>query len=283
MKLMVVLILGLALTLAAPAGAAADLCDGPCAVTIDFSAGGSITATDSATLTFGSEGALLQLGEGGAITPGEGGSTWYLEGGPADMSQGGAIHLGPGGSIQFGPGGSLATGTGGSVVAQEPLQIMSAKAVVIDSPQAVRLGDLRSHGSIQMTSHGDIDGCDASNPVPITMIADDPETTLTVIAASEISLGSFGGNPEVNIASDGGNITLCVADGAFQNEGGSGGGGTDSGSITLNSGGGSTGCTGCDAGLVVVAAPIVDATNGGAGGASPWLLLGLLGLGRRRR
>jgi fibronectin-binding autotransporter adhesin len=276
-----------AAALAAPAAMAVDLCDGPCAVSMDFPAGGSITATDSATLTFASEGALLLLGEGGAVTPGEGGSTGYLEGGPADMSQGGTINLGPGGAIRFGPGGSLATGAGGSIVAQGPLQVDSAKAVVIDSPQNVHLGDLASDGDIAMSSGGDIEGCDASNPVPVAMIVDDPQTTLAVTAAGEISMGSFSGNPTVDIRSDGGNITLCIAEGGFQPDEGSGGSGEGSGGIVVDSGGGSTSCTGCDANLVVVdpIGPAVEAREGDSGGLGASLLL-VLGFGawmRRRR
>lgn len=277
-----------ALALAAPAAHAVDLCDGTCAVSMDFPAGGSITATDGATITFASEGALLELGEGGAIAPGEGGSTWTLEGGPANMSQGGTINLGPGGSIQFGPGGSLATGAGGSVVAQGPLQVGSAKAVVIDSPQNVHLGDLASDGYIEMSSGGDIEGCDAGNPVPVAMIVDDPETTLSVAAAGEISMGSFSGNPTVDIRSDGGNVTLCIAAGAFeQPDEGSGGSGEGSGGIVVDSGGGSTSCAGCGTNLVVTdpIGPAVEAGPGGAGGLAPGLLLllGLGALGRRRR
>ncbi|MGQ0586285.1 MAG: hypothetical protein ACT4PK_03670, partial [Gammaproteobacteria bacterium] len=248
-------------------------CDGPCSVSIDFAEGGTINATDGAVLTFGPENGLLALGAGGSINYGAGGGFVPLEGGLPDMSQGGTITLGPGGIINFGPGGSLATGIGG-VTANGLLEVTSAVAVAIDSEHAVHLGDLDSDGRVELTTDGDVGGCDASALIRFTMRADDPETTLTITAAAGMSLGSFKGNPDVYVtAGDSGSVTLCIADGAFQ------GGDGDifvGGDVTVT-------CTGCGSNVTLQELEVPDGDGDpAAGGTGSPGGLTLLALPRRR-
>ncbi|MGH8442637.1 MAG: hypothetical protein ACRETF_07010 [Nevskiaceae bacterium] len=192
--------LATALLLVAPTSMAANLCDGPCSLTIDFPQGGSISAPDGATLMFGPEGALLELGEGGAIAFGEGGGFHPLENGPPTMVFGGTIVLGPGGSIQFGPSGSLATGEYGAIAAEGAFEVVSARAVSIDSPTAVRVGDLTTHGVIEVVSQdGDILYEEAGSPFTFTMPPDDTESHFTVTAVGDVTWGKLRGAPNISV------------------------------------------------------------------------------------
>jgi hypothetical protein len=163
---------GLALVVALAAGpAAANLCDGPCAIALDFADGGTL-ASDGATITFGTGGARV-LGTGGSLTLGTGGSLApNLD--PPDMSGGGSLVLGTGGSIQFGTGGMLDTAAAGNITLDEgtALAVTGASGVAVDSTTSVHLGDLTAAGTASLTAGGSITGGDTSSPIHFDSAAD---------------------------------------------------------------------------------------------------------------
>lgn len=187
-----ILLLGaLAGILAGPARAA-DLCDGPCSISMSFPAGGTITTTNGATLTFGSGGSLDLAG--GSITEGTGGSVTPAGG---DMSAGGSVVLGTGGSIDFGAGGSLDTGGDGgfSVLDASSLEVDGPSTVDVQSASSVHLGTMDSAGTVYYTANT-VTGADATTPINFTMAAGDASTTAQVTSASDITFS------QVNASTD---------------------------------------------------------------------------------
>lgn len=200
-------IVALGLLLASSA-ASADLCDGPCSVTMDFANGGAITS-DGATITFSTGGALV-LGTGGSITLGTGGSLTPNQD-PPDMSNGGALVLGAGGSVQFGAGGSLDSGAAGGIGLTETgdLAVTGAVSVVVDAAQSVHLGLLDTDGTATVTAGGSIDQGDTSSPIHLDTtssitVTSDADVTLAAVTAGTVQL-----NPGDAGAGAGGGFSDC--------------------------------------------------------------------------
>lgn len=186
---------GLAIGLLFAAGAAsANLCDGPCAIVLDFADGGSL-ASDGATITFGTGGALT-LGTGGTLTLGTGGSL-TPDTDPPDMSAGGTLVLGDGGSIQFGTGGLLDTAGAGNINLGEStaLAVTGAAGVSVDAAQSVHLGNLTATGTASLTAAGTIDDGDATSPIHFDStgditVASDADITYATVTAGVVELNT---------------------------------------------------------------------------------------------
>jgi len=186
---------GLALLLVLLAGAAgANLCDGPCTITLDFADGGTL-ASDGATITFGTGGSLV-LGTGGTLTLGTGGSITPVAD-PPDMSAGGTLVLGTGGSIQFGAGGELRTAAGGNISLNEStaLAVTGASGASVDATQSVHLGDLTAVGTASLTAGGTITGGDIASPIHFDSTGDitilsDADITYDTAAAGVVDLNT---------------------------------------------------------------------------------------------
>ena len=194
--------------LLASTAARADLCDGPCSVTMDFANGGAITS-DGATITFSSGGALV-LGAGGSITLGTGGSLTPNQD-PPDMSNGGTLVLGTGGSVQFGAGGSLDSGDAGGIDLAEAsdLAVTGATSVAVDAAQSVHLGLLDTDGTATVTAGGSIDQGDTSSPIHVDAtssitVTSDADVTLAAVTAGTVQL-----NPGVAGTGSGGGFGDC--------------------------------------------------------------------------
>ena len=259
---------------------------------MDFPAGGSISAPDGATITFGPEGGALALGEGGSITLGEGGSIGYLEGGPADMSQGGTVQLGPGGSITFGNGGSLATGAQGGISTQGAFGVVSARTVLIASPRSVRLGDLRSHGVIEVvTQDGDVLYEEATSPFTFTMPAEDTGSRFSVEAVDDVVWGKLLGAPNVSLTAMNADMVSVWVEATLPSgesiDPALSCGGASAGTFYLTSSGTPPAdSSACFTTVSLTGEPLlVPATIESGGGSMGWfgLLVGLAALGRRRR
>jgi hypothetical protein len=156
-------VLALGLLLASPA-ASADLCDGPCSITMDFTDGGTISG-QGATLVFGTGGSLV-LGTGGSLTLGTGGSITPATD-PPDMSGGGTVVFGEGGSIVFGTGGSLDTQAGGGIDPGEvgDFSVDGAVDVTVEASASIHLGVLETDGAARITAAGSIEDLDVSTPI----------------------------------------------------------------------------------------------------------------------
>jgi len=281
----------IALLAATPVAGAAELCDGqPCSVSMEFPAGGTITAS-SGTIAFGS-GGVLALGEGGSITPGEGGSITPepAAGAAPDMSNGGSIVFGSGGQIVFGAGGSLATGDAGMIsIADSPgsaFAVANAGSIAISSDASIFVGDIDSEGTVEMTAAGSVNGCDPGTPIHLAAIDHDPSTRISITSGGDIAMGTIKGSPESLTVTAQRDITLC-SEGAWEPGGGTdGGSGYGASGLCVDSGSGVS-CSG----TVSQADPTVPAPehmyvmdafvspgDGGGGAPAPLMLLAL-GLG----
>jgi hypothetical protein len=279
--------LALALLLGARAAAAADLCDGPCSASLGFPAGGSISAVDGATITFGPEGGLLDLGEGGSLTLGEGGSMEVLEGAPDNMSQGGTLTLGPGGSIQFGPNGSLATGDQGGLAVPDgsALDVAATGPIVVDSEAAVQMGNLHAAGTVEITSGGNVSiGMEPIVPLHLSTTGDSG-STIQVTSAGDVSTGEISAGSSITVTAN----SIGFGAGSVDVAEGESGAGYSSGSGFQSSSGTATFT---DNGYVFepVTLGVTEAPDGPVGIARPGtmglfgMLLGLaVALARRRR
>lgn len=200
-------IVALGLLLASTA-APADLCEGPCSVTMDFANGGSISSS-GATITFSTGGALV-LGTGGSITLGTGGSLTPNQD-PPDMSNGGTLVLGQGGSVQFGTGGSLDSGDAGGIDLAEAgnLAVAGASSVSVDSTQSVHLGTLETGGTATLTAGGTIDAGDTSSPIHLETTTGITVTSGANVTYSTVTAGTVELNPGTGGAGDGGGFGDC--------------------------------------------------------------------------
>lgn len=285
----------LAATLAVllPPAAAAELCDGPCAIDLQFETGGRIDASDGATLTFG-EGGSLAIGDFGHIEFGDGGSATPAN---LDMSQGGTIVLGPGGYIEFGLGGALASGEQGgvSLIDGGSLHAQGLRNASVETDGAVHFGvaTITSCDSSVLLASGDgITENDAGTPVHFTLgeatYADGgPSHTPTLFVGA-------GGGITLDHVANAAPVCDSGGGGSGSGDGGSAGGfsighgeyseyhsyGSD-GSLSIENTGSID--AGSASAMQLDSTPSSSGDAGGAMSAWGWLVLGLLGALRPRR
>ena len=146
-----------------------SLCDASCELIITFPDGGSIEATESLTITFGT---------GGVLNPGAAG-TVNANPQPADIdfSAGGSLPLAQGESITFDSNASIALGVGGNIDYSNMLLNSTGGASIkaVGGTGTITIANLVVSGGLNIT-------LDAINIVINGAITLEPDGTLNVIA-----------------------------------------------------------------------------------------------------
>ncbi len=188
----------------------ANLCDGPCIVSLTFSNGGSISAESPAILSFGNN-AVFSIGDGGVIISNEGGSgngsvNDVLKVG-GEIPAGASIALSKGDELKFGANGILNLGDGGNISYTDGSQLFieGANVVDINASGAVTLGEIHIYGEVTLAGE-EINIPNSPDPGGVYLTDRDTKTMLH-IGAQNVTVENIVEAGQINI--DG----LAVLDG----------------------------------------------------------------------